>query len=151
MVKITIGLGIDVEISNISWGDCSCFSLDNRRRNLWYPPLVLDGEPLLKYAADPSCRYRIQDGLVMAVQFVHFDPGTDKRPPRRWSAVEDAIQIARNLRGVEIQQIKVHPSRYIPARQLEIVKYNRGQMPDELRIALQDFVSQFHDSLNLWD
>ena len=62
-----------------------------------------------------------------------------------------AIQITRDLRGVEIQQIRIHVIRCVVTRHFQIVEHYRGQAVDELRIVFPDFLSQFYGSLNLWD
>src|ERR1700730_13790622 len=114
------------------------------------PLVVHTGEPLLESAGDLSCRNRIEHGLVMPGQFMHLDR-RDERHPSRWTPVEDGIQITRHLRGVEIQQINIHLTRYILARHLQIVGHYSGQTVHELRIAFPDFLSQFYGSLSLWN
>src|SRR5215467_2083229 len=111
---------------------------------------MFNGESLLESACDLSGRQRIHYGLVMACEFMHLNP-THERLPCRWTPVQDAVQIACHLRGVEIQQIAIYVARYVPARHSQIVEDHRRQATDELRVALLDFTRQLDGALDLWD
>src|SRR5262245_60885359 len=86
----------------------------------------------------------------MACEFMHLNP-TDEWLPCRWSAIQDTVQVACHLRGVEIEQIAIHLTRYVLARHSQVVEDHRGQAAHELRIALLDFPGQLDGALDLWD
>src|SRR5579883_388867 len=141
MVKITMGFS-----SDISSGVFSCF-FQGQRRNFQCRTAVQAGEPLLQHPANLCSRLRIKHGLMIAGQFMDLRLACNKWQPRRWTAMDDLVQIAQHLRGVKIQQVRCSVMRTVLTRQFQIVEHHRRQIFEEFRIIFHDHLRDLHHSL----